>query len=99
MVEPDVSRHSVTDARTEIRFAMALAEAVYRRRIDLRPTQAELADRARLTRAEISRIEGSDATLSLPLMMVLARALEASLRVSIDDDNPQVSFVPHVDPV
>ncbi|MDP4509226.1 helix-turn-helix domain-containing protein [Nonomuraea turcica] len=39
---------------------MALAKAVYDRRTELGLTQAELADRAGLSQAKISRIEGSD---------------------------------------
>ncbi|MBF6160118.1 helix-turn-helix domain-containing protein [Nocardia cyriacigeorgica] len=86
---------AVVDARTEIRLAMALAEAIYLRRTELGLTQAELADRAGLTQAKISRIEGSDAVPTLPLLTKLARALDASLNIAIDDDDPQVRFVPH----
>ncbi|MFE3442197.1 helix-turn-helix domain-containing protein [Nocardia sp. NPDC059180] len=86
---------AVVDVRTEIRFAMAHTEAVYLRRTELGLTQAELAERADLTQVKISRIEGSDAVPTLPLLTTLARALDASLNIAIDDDNPQVAFLPH----
>ncbi|MEU6831023.1 helix-turn-helix transcriptional regulator [Nocardia beijingensis] len=57
--------------------------------------QAELADRAGLTQAKISRIEGSDAVPTLPLLTKLARALDASLNIAIDADDARVSFTPH----
>ncbi|MFQ6325623.1 helix-turn-helix domain-containing protein [Nocardia sp. CWNU-33] len=59
---------AVVEVRQEIRLAMALAEAVYIRRTELGLTQAELAARAGLTQAKISRIEGSDAVPTLPLL-------------------------------
>lgn len=86
---------AVTEVRQGIRLAMALAEPVYSRRTELRLTQTELADRAGLTQAKISRIEGSDATPTLPLLAKLARALDASLNIAIDKDDAQVSFTPH----
>ncbi|WP_433662240.1 helix-turn-helix domain-containing protein [Nocardia sp. CA-128927] len=86
---------AVTEVRQEIRLAMALAEAVYLRRTELGLTQTELAARAGLTQAKISRIEGSDAVPTLPLLAKLARALDASLNIAIDDDDAQVSFTPH----
>lgn len=86
---------AVTEARQGIRLAMALAEAVYLRRTELELTQTELAARAGLTQAKISRIEGSDAVPTLPLLAKLARALDASLNIAIDEDDAQVSFTPH----
>jgi len=75
--EPD----DVAEARREIRLSMALAEAVYERRVELALTQSELAARAGLTQAMISRIEGSDTVPTLPLLAKLARALDASLNI------------------
>ncbi|MGW4088805.1 helix-turn-helix domain-containing protein [Nocardia sp. NPDC004750] len=60
-----------------------------------RPHQAELAARAGLTQAKISRIEGSDAIPTLPLLTKLARALDASLNIAIDADDARVNFTPH----
>jgi DNA-binding XRE family transcriptional regulator len=89
--EPD----DIAEARHEIRLSMALAQAVYNRRIELGLTQAELADRAGLTQAKISRIEGSDTVPTLPLLAKLARALDASLNIALDDGDTQVTFTAH----
>ncbi|MBF6214505.1 helix-turn-helix transcriptional regulator [Nocardia puris] len=86
---------AVAEVRAEIRLAMALAEAIYVRRTELGLTQAELAERAGLTQAKISRIEGSDAVPTLPLLAKLARALDASLNIAIDEDDSRVELVPH----
>ncbi|MCD9875386.1 helix-turn-helix domain-containing protein [Streptomyces guryensis] len=89
--EPD----DVAEARQEIRLSMALAQAVYTRRTELGLTQAELATRAGLTQAKISRIEGSDTVPTLPLLSKLARALNASLNIALDDGDTQVTFTAH----
>ncbi|WP_280215680.1 helix-turn-helix domain-containing protein [Nocardia cyriacigeorgica] len=88
---------AVVDARTAIRCAMALAEAVYLRRTELGLSRGELAERAGLTEAEVSGIEGSDAVPTLLLLKTLARSLDASLQVTIGDDSPRVGFIPHSD--
>jgi DNA-binding XRE family transcriptional regulator len=85
----------VAAARREIRSSMVLAKAVYERRVELRLTQSELATRAGLTQAKISRIEGSDTVPTLPLLSRLAHALDASLNIALDGDSTQVSFTPH----
>jgi ribosome-binding protein aMBF1 (putative translation factor) len=85
----------VAEARREIRLSMALAQAVYERRTELGLTQSELAARAGLTQAKISRIEGSDTVPTLPLLSRLAHALDASLNIALDDDKTQVSFTAH----
>ncbi len=92
MSEPD----EVTEARREIRLSMALAQAVYERRTELGLTQRELADRAGLTQAKISRLEGSDAVPTLPLLARLAKALDASLNIALDDEI-RVTFTAHGD--
>ncbi|RFU86939.1 XRE family transcriptional regulator [Streptomyces triticagri] len=89
--EPD----DVTEARQEIRLSMALAQAVYDRRAALGLTQRELAARAGLTQAKISRIEGSDTVPTLPLLTKLAKALDASLDIALDEDLAKVAFTPH----
>lgn len=89
--EPD----DVTEARQQIALSMALARAVYERRTELALTQNELAARAGLTQAKISRIEGSDTVPTLPLLAKLAKALDASLNIALDDDDTQVTFTPH----
>ncbi|WP_378740244.1 helix-turn-helix domain-containing protein [Nocardia brasiliensis] len=89
--EPD----NVTDARREIRLSMALAQAVYSRRTELGLTQAELAERAGLTQAKISRIEGSDTVPTLPLLAKLADALDATLNIALDAEDTRVNFTSH----
>ncbi|WP_063012206.1 helix-turn-helix domain-containing protein [Nocardia kruczakiae] len=89
--EPD----DVTEARREIQLSMALAKAVYDRRTELELTQAELAERAGLTQAKISRIEGSDTVPTLPLLAKLAEALDATLNIALDADDTRVNFTSH----
>lgn len=86
---------AVAEARREIRLAMALARAGYERRVALGLTQTELAARAGLSQAKISRIEGSDTVPTLPLLAKLARALDASLSIALDDDDTRVAFTAH----
>nr|WP_307815176.1 helix-turn-helix domain-containing protein [Streptomyces sp. I4(2020)] len=74
---------------------MALAKAVHDRRTELGLTQTELADRAGLTQAKISRIEGSDTVPTLPLLAKPATALDATLNIALDDDDTRVSFTAH----
>jgi ribosome-binding protein aMBF1 (putative translation factor) len=90
-VEPE----EVVQARREIRLSMALAKAVYERRVELGLTQSQLAERAGLTQAKISRIEGSDTVPALPLLSKLAHALDASLNIALDGDESRISFTPH----
>ena len=85
----------VAEARREIRLSMALAQAVYDRRTELGLTHTELGERAGLTQAKISRIEGSDTVPTLPLLAKLADALDATLNIALDADDTQVSFTSH----
>ncbi|MFC4372549.1 helix-turn-helix domain-containing protein [Nocardia halotolerans] len=85
----------VAEARREIQLSMALAQAVFDRRTELGLTQAELGERAGLTQAKISRIEGSDTVPTLPLLAKLADALDATLNIALDADETQVSFTSH----
>lgn len=89
--EPD----DMAEARQQIELSMALAHAVHERRTDLGLTQSELAARAGLTQAKISRIEGSDTVPTLPLLAKLAKALDASLNIALDDPETRVTFTPH----
>ncbi|MFG2651177.1 helix-turn-helix domain-containing protein [Streptomyces sp. NPDC048436] len=81
--------------RAEIRLAMAFAKAVYDRRKELGLSQAQLAERAGLTQAKVSRVEGADAVPTLPLLRRLTRALDASLSIALDDDHEEVTFIAH----
>lgn len=85
----------VAQARREVRLSMALAKAVHHRRTELGLTQAEVAVRAGLTQAKVSRIEGSDTVPTLPLLVKLASALDAALDISLDEDRSHVSFTAH----
>ncbi|GGK33944.1 helix-turn-helix domain-containing protein [Nocardia camponoti] len=85
----------VTEARREIQLSMALAQAVYDRRTELGLTQVELGERAGLTQAKISRIEGSDTVPTLPLLAKLATALDATLNIALDAEETKVTFTSH----
>ncbi|WP_414720699.1 helix-turn-helix transcriptional regulator [Streptomyces sp.] len=84
----------VAEARREICMSMALAKAVYRR-TELGLTQAELAERAGLTQAKVSRIEGSGTVPTLPLLAKLAKALDATLNIALDGGDTRVTFTAH----
>ncbi|MEU0669329.1 helix-turn-helix transcriptional regulator [Streptomyces lavendulocolor] len=79
--------------RAEIRLAMAFAKAVYDRRQRLGLSQSEVAQRAGLTQAKVSRIEGADAVPTLPLLRRLAQALDATLNIALDSDREEVTFI------
>ncbi|MFI6650793.1 helix-turn-helix domain-containing protein [Streptomyces sp. NPDC050529] len=81
--------------RADTRLAMAFAKAVYDRRKELGLSQAEVADRAGLTQAKVSRVEGADAVPTLLLLRRLARALDASLNIALDDEHEEVAFIAH----
>ncbi|MGY0069446.1 helix-turn-helix domain-containing protein [Streptomyces sp. QTS137] len=85
----------VAEARREIRLSMALAKAVYDRRAELGLTRTELADRAGLTQAKISRIEGFDTVPTLPLLARPAKALDAALNIALDGSDTRVAFTAH----
>jgi ribosome-binding protein aMBF1 (putative translation factor) len=85
----------VEQERQEHRLSMALAKAVYDRRIELGLSQTELATRSRLTQAKISRIEGSDTVPTLPLLAKLAKGLNASLNIAIEAEDVQLSLTAH----
>ncbi|MGP4109993.1 helix-turn-helix domain-containing protein [Streptomyces sp. 4N509B] len=97
LAEGFVEPRAVAEARQEIQLSMALARAVHERRTALGWTQAQLAERAGLTQAKVSRIEGSDTVPALPLLTRLARALDASLTIAIDDGTTRLVFTPHDD--
>ena len=95
LAEDHVESPEATAERDEIRLAMAFAKAVYDRRRELGLSQAQVAERAGLTQAKISRVEGADAVPTLPLLRCLARALDASLSIDLDDDHEEVAFIAH----
>ncbi|WP_436319388.1 helix-turn-helix domain-containing protein [Streptomyces koyangensis] len=69
-------------------------QAVYDRRVELGLSQAELAEWAGMTQPQVSRMEGGDTVPTLPLLRRLARALEGSLNVAIDEGESRVTFTP-----
>ncbi|MGR3932520.1 helix-turn-helix domain-containing protein [Streptomyces sp. BRA346] len=85
----------VEQERQEHRLSMALAKVVYDRRVELGLSQSELATRTGLSQAKISRIEGSDTVPTLPLLAKLAKGLNASLNIAIDEDDAQVTLTAH----
>ncbi|WP_055532831.1 helix-turn-helix domain-containing protein [Streptomyces graminilatus] len=95
LTEGDNESPEVRAERAEIRLAMAFAKAVYDRRTQLGLTQTQLAERAGLNQAKVSRIEGADAVPTLPLLRRLALALDASLNIALDDDHEEVTFIGH----
>lgn len=85
-------------AYVEAGYALALGQAVYDRRTALGLSQTELARRAGMTQPQISTIEGGDSTPTLPLLTRLAKALDASLTIQLDDDTSAFVFTPHREP-
>ncbi|OEV05243.1 helix-turn-helix domain-containing protein [Streptomyces oceani] len=79
----------------EARLAGDLGQAVYDRRTELGLSQVELAVRAGMTQPQISRMEGGDTVPTLPILHRLAKALDGSLLLSIDEGNSRVTFRPH----
>ena len=79
----------------DARLAGDLGQAVYDRRIELGLSQAELAERAGMTQPQVSRVEGGDTVPTLPLLRRLARALDGTLSLAIDEGDPRVTFTPH----
>lgn len=79
----------------DARLAGDLGQAVHDRRVELRMSQTELAERAGMTQPQVSRLEGGDTVPTLPLLRRLAKALDGSLNVAIDEGDSRVTFTPH----
>ncbi|MBO3674999.1 helix-turn-helix domain-containing protein [Streptomyces sp. NEAU-YJ-81] len=75
--------------------AIVLGQAVYDRRTSLGIDQASLAERTGQSAQDVDRLEGGGTVPTLPLLRTLAKALDATLDVSIDTEETRVSFVPH----
>lgn len=65
----------------EIRSALAFGQALYDRRTALGLSQTEVAQRAKLSQPQISRIEGGDIVPTLLLVERLAEVLESELEI------------------
>lgn len=81
--------------RAEIRLAFDLGQAVHDRRRALGISQSELAHRANMTQPQISKLELGGTIPTLPLLARLARALDASLDIAIDNEHISTEFRPH----
>ena len=79
----------------DARLAGDLGQAVYDRRIELGLSQTELAERAGMTQPQVSRMEGGDTVPTLPLLRRLAKALDGTLNLTIDEGVSHVTFTPH----
>ncbi|MFE1288664.1 helix-turn-helix domain-containing protein [Streptomyces sp. NPDC058751] len=78
----------------DARLAGDLGQAVYDRRIELGLSQAELAERAGTTQPQVSRMEGGDTVPTLPLLRHLAKALDSTLNLAIDEGASHATFTP-----
>ncbi|MET9150983.1 helix-turn-helix domain-containing protein [Streptomyces griseoflavus] len=79
----------------DARLAGDLGQAVYNRRIELGLSQAELGERAGMAQPQVSRMEGGDTVPTLPLLRRLAKALDGTLNLTIDEGDSRVTFTPH----
>ncbi|KOG87514.1 helix-turn-helix domain-containing protein [Streptomyces varsoviensis] len=95
IAEGHVESPEVEAARTEIRLAFDLGQAVYDRRTELGISQAGLAERAGMTQPQVSKLELGGTVPTLPLLARLAKALDASLNIALDGDVSTVAFTPH----
>lgn len=68
---------------------------IYDRRIELGLSQTELAERAAMTQPQVSRMEGGDTVPTLPLLRRLAKALDGTLNLTIEEGDSHVTFTPH----
>jgi ribosome-binding protein aMBF1 (putative translation factor) len=95
IVDGAVESPEVLAARTEIRLAFDLGQAVHDRRVELGISQTELARRAGMTQPQVSKLELGGTVPTLPLLARLAKALDTSLNIALDGDSSSVVFTPH----
>lgn len=48
-----------------------------------------------MTQPQVSRMEGGDTVPTLPLLRRLAKALDGTLNLAIDEGGSRVTFTPH----
>ncbi|WP_406285436.1 helix-turn-helix domain-containing protein [Embleya sp. NBC_00896] len=82
-------------ARLEGIIAFELGRAVHERRTALGVSQAELARSADMTQPQISKLELGDTVPTLPLLSRLAKALDASLHITLNGDGATITCTPH----
>ncbi|SCD32905.1 MULTISPECIES: helix-turn-helix domain-containing protein, partial [unclassified Streptomyces] len=68
----------------DARLAGDLGQVVHDRRAELGLSQTELAERAGMTQPQVSRMEGGDTVPTLPLLRRLAKALDGTLKLTIE---------------
>ncbi|MFI6587302.1 helix-turn-helix transcriptional regulator [Embleya sp. NPDC050493] len=95
LVAGDIESPEVQSMRAEIRMASVLGRAVRDRRTELGISQSELGKRADMTQPQISQLELGGTVPTLPLLARLAKALDASLNIALDEDTSTVVFTPH----
>ncbi|MER5440161.1 helix-turn-helix transcriptional regulator [Streptomyces sp. NPDC002790] len=95
LAEPDHRSEELKELDREISLSMALAQVVHDRRKALGLSQEELARRCGLTQGKVSRIEGSDTVPTLPLLAKLAKGLDASLNIAIDEEHASLTLSAH----
>ncbi|MFF9310657.1 helix-turn-helix domain-containing protein [Streptomyces sp. NPDC014748] len=79
----------------EARRAYLFGKAVRDRRTALGMTQSQLAARAGMTQAAVSRLEHGGSTPTIPLLERLAAALDSTLHLDIAPDSDlSVAFTP-----
>ncbi|MEW2067453.1 helix-turn-helix transcriptional regulator [Streptomyces sp. NPDC007346] len=82
--------------RRELDLAWDLGQAVYDRRTALGLAQTELARRANMTQPQVSKLELGGSMPTVPLLVRLARAMDADFSLRPDaEDVVRVSFIPH----
>ncbi|WP_327359840.1 helix-turn-helix domain-containing protein [Streptomyces sp. NBC_01304] len=69
--------------RDEVHLAEEVGELVHARRTELRMTQVQLAERARMTQPQLSRLEVGGVVPTLPVLVRLARALDSDLIITL----------------
>lgn len=86
---------AVTAARWETKLAFDLGQAVHDRRTALGLTQNDLATRAGMTQPQLSKLELGGTVPTLPLLARLAKGLDTTLDIAIDDGDAAITFTPH----
>jgi transcriptional regulator with XRE-family HTH domain len=73
--------HEVAEGYAEARLAFELAEWARTRREELGLSQTAVADRAGMSQPALSKLEAGGTVPTIPLLLRLARALDADLTV------------------
>ncbi|GAA3891006.1 helix-turn-helix domain-containing protein [Streptomyces sedi] len=79
-------------------LAVELGRLIHERRVALGLSRTELAERAEMTRSQVSRIEGGGSLPTLQPLQRLVKALDGALSVTLDAESSHISFTPHPHP-